>query len=183
MIRPVTWLFSLALCLAACAPRHAQVSPCERTADNHSHDDDAATHDHGTPSAKSAGTAARPAVIPHAGLAAFTNNGNTLTGLATRSHGAQTFEVWRSSVLPGGATPLHTHETEEVFVVLSGKGEVQVGDEIIPFAAPATVIAPAGVPHQLRNTGTEPTEQIVVVGIGSIIFDHEGEPMNLPWRK
>jgi len=139
--------------------------------------------DHGRQGSAAAASAAKPAVIPHQGLPEFANNGNILVGIATRSQGAQSFEVWRSRVAPGGATPLHTHETEEVFVVLRGSGEVQVGDDVIQFAAPATVIAPAGVPHQLRNTGDVETEQIVIVGVGSTIYDAGGAPMTLPWRK
>src|SRR5690606_14079711 len=96
-------------------------------------------------------------VIPHEGLPSFGNNGNELIGLATRSQGARSFEVWRSVVAPGGSTPRHVHDTEEVFVLLRGKGEMTVGDQVIKFEAPATVIAPAHVPHQLRNTGDVPT--------------------------
>ena len=60
---------------------------------------------------------------------------------------------------------------------------VQVGDTVIQFEAPATVIAPAGIPHQLRNTGDVPTDQIVVVGVGSKIYGPDGKLMQLPWRK
>lgn len=171
-------LISISLSLAACtAGTPAPVAPCDH-AHTHAHSDGANAE-----SKAAHAPDAGPAVVPHAGLRAFVNNGNSLTGIATRSHGAQSFEVWRSSIGVGNSTPLHKHESEEVFVVLQGSGEVRVGEQVIPFAAPATVIAPAGIPHQLRNTGTEAIEQIVIVGAGSTIYDADGKPMNLPWRK
>ncbi len=126
---------------------------------------------------------ARPTVIPHAGLRAFGNNGNTLVGIATPSQGAKSFEVWRTSVAVGSKTPLHRHASEEVFVFLQGRGRARIGSEEFDFEAPATVIAPAGVPHQFFNVGDVPTDAIVVVGISSPIYDGEGKEMNLPWRK
>ncbi len=141
-------------------------------------------HDHPRPASESHPVAEGEArVISHADLQKFENDGTVLVGLATAGLGASSFEVWRSSVPPGGATPLHVHETEEVFVVLRGKGVLIVGDESMDFEAPATVIAPARVPHQLRNTGTEPTDQIVIVGVGSEIKNDAGKVMQLPWRK
>lgn len=124
-----------------------------------------------------------PRVIPHADLAEFENEGAVLVGLATASLGAREFEIWRSSVPPGSTTPVHVHDTEEIFLVLRGQGKLMVGDQVIEFEAPATVIAPAGVPHQLMNTGDIPTDQIVVVGVGSEINTAQGKPMDLPWRK
>lgn len=123
-----------------------------------------------------------PLVIPHGTLKTYTNNKNALVGLATHSLGADDFEVWHSEVAPGGETPPHRHTTEEIFIILRGEGEVTVGDVTVPFLAPATVIAPAGVVHQLRNTGSVPTEQIVVVGVHSHIYTPDGAEMALPWR-
>jgi hypothetical protein len=45
------------------------------------------------------------------------------------------------------------------------------------------VIAPAFVPHQLVNTGDIPTDQIVVVALGSEIKNEAGKVLDLPWRK
>lgn len=122
-------------------------------------------------------------VISHAELENFENDGALLVGLATAGLGAQNFEIWRSSVPKGGSTPVHVHDTEEIFVLLRGKGKLLVGDREIAFEAPATVIAPAHVPHQLVNTGEIATDQIVVVGIGSEIKNEHGKVMELPWRK
>lgn len=122
-------------------------------------------------------------VIEHDEVQVFENNGNQLRGVATLGTGAKEFEVWRSSVAPGSATPKHTHESEEVFVFLEGKGRAVIGDEEIEFEAPCTLVAPAGVAHQYWNVGDTPTDAIVIIGIGSKIWNPEGEEMQLPWRQ
>lgn len=139
-------------------------------------------HEQGEAAAPHLATRAHGVVIPHGDLKAFGNNGNSLIGIATASLGAKNFEVWRSQVAPGGVTPPHVHESEEVFIVLRGRGQMIVGDQVLEFEAPATVIAPAGLVHQLKNTGDEPTDQIVIIGVGTRISNPEGETMELPWR-
>jgi mannose-6-phosphate isomerase-like protein (cupin superfamily) len=122
-------------------------------------------------------------VVDHGTLRHFANNGNDLVGVATPSLGSREHEVWRSSIAVGSHTPLHRHESEEIFVFLRGKGRAEIGGHAVEFSAPATVIAPAGVPHQFFNTGSEPTDAIVVVRLGSTIEDAQGTPMQLPWRR
>jgi len=65
---------------------------------------------------------------------------------------------------PGRSVPfLHAHkQNEELYVVLSGEGEMQVDGEVIPLRAGTAVrIAPAGV-RCLRATGAEPMAYLVV---------------------
>lgn len=122
-------------------------------------------------------------VIPHKMVKAFNNNGNSLKGLATPGNGANQYEVWESQISPGKSTPLHKHETEEVFVFLKGEAEVTVGKVITKIKAPATVIAPANTLHQIKNTGKKPTHQIVIMGAKSKIWNAKGKELVLPWRK
>ena len=110
-------------------------------------------------------------------------HGNFQKGLATKAMGAKQFEVWRASIAVGSKTPRHVHETEEVFIVLKGKILAIVGGQEIECIAPATLICPANVPHQLINIGDEPTDQILVLGIDSKISNMSGEEMKLPWRE
>ncbi len=91
--------------------------------------------------------------------------------------------MWRTSIAVGSRTPTHTHATEEIFVILRGRGRAHIGGEIIEFKAPATLIAPADVPHFVENTGNIPTDSIVIVGSGSTIRNERGQEMSLPWRK
>lgn len=141
-------------------------------------------HHHESPPASSvAGAPQRGVVVPHSDLTPYEHQGNELVGIATRSLGAKEHEVWRSRVAVGSRTPLHTHGSEEIFVFLRGRGRARIGDREVEFVAPATVIAPAGVPHQFFNTGDEATEAIVIVRAGSLITDEAGVPLDLPWRR
>lgn len=122
-------------------------------------------------------------VIDHTSLPEFGKAGATLKGLATPSLGAKQYEVWHSSLSPGGCTPIHTHETEEISIYLKGKGKVVIGGEETSFEAPCTVICPAHVEHQFFNTGDEPSDHIAILGIDSTIVDQNQVVMHLPWRK
>ncbi len=124
-----------------------------------------------------------PHVINHADLKSYMNQGNTLTGMATPNLGASDCEVWHSSIAAHSCTPLHQHEAQEIFIFLRGKGKATVGNEEVYFEAPCTLLLPAGVPHQIFNIGDEPSEQIVVLKSESGIYNMQGSPMNLPWRK
>ena len=62
-------------------------------------------------------------------------------------------------VVPPGkaAFPFHRHHVaDELFFIVSGKGEYRYGDERYPLRAGDLVSAPAGAkPHQIINTGGE----------------------------
>lgn len=164
----------------------AEPTPPQPTAPAHAHAHDHHHHHaHGDASDGHAADAegAKPVVVDHQRLTAYENRGNELVGIATPSLGAREHEVWRSRVAVGSSTPLHVHGSEEIFVFLRGRGRARIGDETVEFEAPATVIAPAGLPHQFFNTGDEPTEAIVIVRVGSQITDAEGAPLELPWRR
>ena len=187
-------LACLPLLLLGCAPPAPSQCPCHAASrDDHpaepAHEPAPHAHPHtdasteSTAASASPATSAEPRVVPHAGLKTFENSGNSLVGLATRSLGSTQAEVWRSSIAVGSRTPLHTHDSEEIFIVLSGRGVVHVGDQALAFEAPATVIAPAGVPHWVENTGTVPTDQLVVVPTDSTIKSADGRVMDLPWRR
>ena len=124
-----------------------------------------------------------PICIDHSMLPSYMNQGNTLIGLATPSLGASDCEVWRSSIAPGSCTPLHQHDVQEIFIFLSGEGKALVGSEEITFKAPCTLILPANIPHQIFNTGHEPSAQIVILKSKTAIYTATGAPMNLPWRR
>ena len=128
-------------------------------------------------------TFANVTVINHEDLPSFGKGGASLKGLATSSLGAKEYEVWHSSLAVGGCTPKHTHETEEIFIYLQGKGKVIAGDIETYFEAPCTVICPANVEHQFFNIGDNPSNHIVILGLDSTIVNAEQEVMDLPWRR
>lgn len=84
---------------------------------------------------------------------------------------AERFVIGYVTLHPGGAVPLHVHEQEEVYVILSGRGTMQVGNEIEPVEPVAAIHMPSGQPHELRNTGeTEMVMMFVYAPAG--VVDH-----------
>jgi len=60
----------------------------------------------------------------------------------------------RITILPGGMNRVHVHDDiEQVYIVLRGKGRVQVGDEEADVKAGDAIFLPAKVPHGFVNTG------------------------------
>lgn len=66
---------------------------------------------------------------------------------------------------PGAAVTRHLHrETEEVYYVLAGDGEMTVGDETAPVGPGDAIYIPIGTVHTLRNVGAEPMRIVLVCG-------------------
>jgi uncharacterized cupin superfamily protein len=71
--------------------------------------------------------------------------------------GGHPFEV-ELAKLPPGATnfPFHSHAAQwEVYIVLSGSGELRAGENVKQIAAGDSFVCPPGEAHQLKNTGSE----------------------------
>src|SRR5262249_23737266 len=120
--------------------------------------------------------------IPHGPLQSFTHNGNTITGVATSSLGAQQSEVWHASIAAHSETPLHTHAAEEIVIVVKGSLEAQFKDSSQQCSAPCTIILPAHSEHRLKNIGDEPTSHYLIMPLKSTIVDENKQEMTLVWR-
>ena len=57
-----------------------------------------------------------------------------------------------SRIGTGAGAPLHTHEADELIVILSGSLEVRIGDETHNVGADHTLVVPPNVPHGFKNT-------------------------------
>ena len=86
-----------------------------------------------------------------------------ITGRETRdlisgkTVGSKGISLRIADVLPGAlCTPGHVHtECEEVIFILSGQGEIKIGEETFPMKIGDAILLPSGVPHLIRNTGKE----------------------------
>jgi mannose-6-phosphate isomerase-like protein (cupin superfamily) len=69
-------------------------------------------------------------------------------------------------VLPvGAAVGAHFHrETEEIYYIMSGTGEMTVGGETEKVSAGDAVYIPVNNIHTLKNTGGEPMKIMLVCG-------------------
>ena len=112
-----------------------------------------------------------------------TPGGNFGRGVATPSGGAVEVSVIRQRQLPGGSNPAHTHDREEVMVILSGAVTVTVAGEAVALGAGDAAIVPAQTPHQVENTSAEPAEWLLVAPAGVRFFHATGEEASPPWSR
>ncbi len=67
-------------------------------------------------------------------------------------------------VLPGGNTPLHTHDFEHVVRVEKGRGiVVDASGQEIPISQGHSVFIEAGEKHQFKNPNDDPFEFICTI--------------------
>ena len=61
----------------------------------------------------------------------------------------------------------HAHEgADKFYFVLEGRGRFTVGDEVCETEPGAIVIAPAGIMHGVRNTGSERLSLLISIAPG-----------------
>lgn len=75
------------------------------------------------------------------------------------------FVVAETTLQPGGfAPPLHLHrEIAEVLYLLSGRLDLQVGDDHRTAAPGAFIGIPAGVAHTMAVAGEEPVKMLMIL--------------------
>jgi len=91
--------------------------------------------------------------------------------------------VIRQRQQPGGCNPLHTHDREEVMLIVTGEVTVTVGDETTVIGAGDTLIIPAGTPHQVTNAGADPAEWLLIAPAGVRFFHADGAEGAPPWSR
>jgi mannose-6-phosphate isomerase-like protein (cupin superfamily) len=64
----------------------------------------------------------------------------------------------------GGQVPWHNQDQEEVYYVVSGRGEMCLDAERCELVQGQAVYIPPGAFHQLTNTGDTPLQMIYVYG-------------------
>ena len=117
-------------------------------------------------------------VITAAQAPTFDAGGATITGLASPSRGATETAAWRVRFAPGQASPPHSLDREEVFVVLDGALTARYGDDSETVAAGGALIVPAGREFSLVAQGGADAVCVFPVG-GTAVLD--GERIVPPW--
>jgi quercetin dioxygenase-like cupin family protein len=110
-------------------------------------------------------------------------NGNASAPIATASRGASEVSVVRQRQQPGGFNPPHTHDREEVLVLLAGMLDVTANGETQTLRAGDAVTVPANTAHQLRNAGDEPAEWLLVAPAGYRFYRESGEDATPAWSR
>jgi mannose-6-phosphate isomerase-like protein (cupin superfamily) len=73
-------------------------------------------------------------------------------------------------VEPGGRQRPHSHDPQQVYVIVAGRGRMQVGDEEMEVGAGELVLIPSGVEHGIVNVGDE---RLTYVSAATPAFDLE----------
>jgi len=103
--------------------------------------------------------------------------------LAGRADGLAHLSVWRQTIAPGGATPPHRHDCEEVVLIDRGEGELVIGGVAHRFGADSTLVIPRNVDHQIVNTGATPIECTAAFSVSPVaVYLPDGQALPLPWE-
>ncbi|MBN1315690.1 MAG: cupin domain-containing protein [Anaerolineales bacterium] len=69
--------------------------------------------------------------------------------------GAEKSMLGISTFTPGTDTPQKIHEEEEFCYVISGHGQITIGDEAVKYGPGDFIYIPPGIPHGVSNPGVE----------------------------
>jgi len=121
-------------------------------------------------------------ILPHDTLPHASLPGLDHVTLAGSADGLTQLSLWKQTVEPGGATPPHRHDCEEIVVCELGQGEIHIHGEVVPFRGPASIVVDRNAVHQIFNTGAGP---MVITGIFAMspveVYLPDGTPLALPW--
>jgi mannose-6-phosphate isomerase-like protein (cupin superfamily) len=101
------------------------------------------------------------------------------TGLAAPSRGATDTAAWRIRFSDGHASPPHSLDREEVFVVLSGAVTARYADHSETAHAGGALIVPAGVEFSVGADGG-PAEAVCTLPVGGTAL-LAGDRIVPPW--
>ena len=94
----------------------------------------------------------------HALRSFVTADGSTIRELAGPAWtAARAQSLAEATVDPGGETAEHYHSrSEELYLFVSGRGRMRLGDDEAEVVAGDCVVIPPGVAHKLWNTADDP---------------------------
>jgi mannose-6-phosphate isomerase-like protein (cupin superfamily) len=91
--------------------------------------------------------------------------------LAQRNSCIQNQSLAEARVAAGMTTTAHFHRrTEEIYYVLSGEGQMRLGDETRHVTVGDAVAIPAGLVHNITNTGSN---ELVFLCCCAPAYEHE----------
>lgn len=123
-------------------------------------------------------------VIRSADLTAVESpGGNATTPIATPPAGAAEVSVIRQRQQPGGQNPPHSHDREEIIVMVGGWVEISIDGERHQLGPGDAVILPPDVLHQLRNRGGEPADWLLIAPSGIRFFHADTSPVIPTWEE
>ena len=107
--------------------------------------------------------------------------GARFTSLATPTTGSTDTSVWLVEIDAGTPATPHELTREEIFVVLSGRAAVRIGDADQEAGAGDAIVVPPGVPFHIAPVGADPLRALCCLPVGGQARMPEGEPFTPPW--
>ncbi len=83
--------------------------------------------------------------------------------LISEADGAPNFIMRRFTIEPGGHTPYHTHPWEHELYVLSGTGQVRLGETSHEISAGTVVLVLPDEEHNFVNIGSGPLDFLCII--------------------
>ena len=103
--------------------------------------------------------------------------------LVSQELGATETTVWEQWIDEGGYIPLHYHEVEEVLVLLDGRVELTIDDEVSIAVAPATVVVSPQQVHGLKPADSATVHLMAFFPTATPeIFSPDGTQRKKPWE-
>jgi mannose-6-phosphate isomerase-like protein (cupin superfamily) len=86
----------------------------------------------------------------------ITKDGSTIRELMHPAQNKNVNQSLAEATIPAHTiTALHMHkQTEEIYYILSGCGEMTLGNEVFSVESGDSICIRPNTPHQIRNTGT-----------------------------
>ena len=107
--------------------------------------------------------------------------GAEVTGYASPSRGSGSLAAWRVALRPGASSPVHSLETDEVFIALRGQAEFHLDGQVLSVGAGDGLTVAAGTSFRIVVTSAEGFEAAACVPAGSRARIGDGEPFAPPW--
>jgi quercetin dioxygenase-like cupin family protein len=120
-------------------------------------------------------------VIRAADAPSFGDDGTDVTGYASPSRGSQSVAAWRVVLSPGAGSPLHSLDTDQVFLILGGLGTFEVEGRRHQLKPGDTICVPPDHDFRVANEAESPFEAIVCMAAGGQARIGDGEPFVAPW--
>jgi mannose-6-phosphate isomerase-like protein (cupin superfamily) len=107
--------------------------------------------------------------------------GTHFTSLATPSRGSTDTSVWLVEIAPHTPATPHELTREEVFVVLSGRAAVRIGDERYEAEPGDAIVVPAATSFELTAAGDAGFTALCCMPVGGRARVGDTEPFTPPW--
>ena len=107
--------------------------------------------------------------------------GARFTSLATPRRGSTDTSVWRVELSPGTPATPHQLTREEVFVILSGRARVRLGDDEREATAGDAIVVPRDTPFSIEAAGDQPVHALCCMPVGGQARLAGGDPFVPPW--